>query len=95
MGLRKMGIGARLTFAFSLVVLLLAAVAAVGVSALGSMNDAMHMAVEKRLLRVIDLNHARAHVLTIGLMVRDAALTEDAALVTTCLLYTSPSPRDA
>ncbi|AVA35769.1 methyl-accepting chemotaxis protein [Cupriavidus metallidurans] len=83
MGLRKMGIGARLTFAFSLVVLLLAAVAAVGVSALGSMNDAMHMAVEKRLLRVIDLNHAKAHVLTIGLMVRDAALTEDAALVTT------------
>lgn len=82
MGLRKMGIGARLTFAFSLVVLLLAAVAAVGVSALGSMNDAMHMAVEKRLLRVIDLNHAKAHVLTIGLMVRDAALTEDAALVT-------------
>jgi methyl-accepting chemotaxis protein-1 (serine sensor receptor) len=82
MGLRKMGIGARLTFAFSLVVLLLAAVAAVGVSALGSMNEAMHTAVEKRLLRVIDLNHAKARVLTIGLMVRDATLTEDPSLVT-------------
>jgi len=82
MGLRKMGIGARLTLAFSLVVFLLAAVAAVGVSALGSMNEAMHRGVEQRLLRVIGLNHAKEQVLAIGLMVRDSALTEDPALAT-------------
>jgi len=82
MGLRKMGIGARLTLAFSLVVFLLAAVAAVGVSALSSMNEAMHRGVEQRLLRVIGLNHAKEQVLTIGVMVRDAALTEDPALAT-------------
>jgi len=82
MGLRKMGIGARLTLAFSLVVFLLAAVAAVGVSALSSMNEALHRGVEQRLMRVIGLNHAKEQVLTIGMMVRDAALTEDPALAT-------------
>ncbi len=54
MGLRNMGIGARLSLAFCAVVLLLAAVAAVGVTSLRGMNDAMHQAVEQRLLRVID-----------------------------------------
>ncbi|MGO4306628.1 methyl-accepting chemotaxis protein, partial [Cupriavidus sp. RAF12] len=69
-----------MSLAFCLVVFLLAAVAAVGVSALRGMNDAMHQAVEQRLLRVIDLNRAKERVLTIGVMVRDAALTEDPAL---------------
>ena len=80
MGLRKMGIGARMSAAFCMVVLLLAAVAAVGVKSLGSMNDAMHQAVEQRLLRVLDLRLAKERVLTIGILVRDAALTEDAAM---------------
>ncbi|WP_454765993.1 methyl-accepting chemotaxis protein [Cupriavidus campinensis] len=75
-----MGIGARLSLAFCVVVLLLAAVAAVGVTAMRGMNDAMHQAVEQRLLRVIDLNRAKERVLEIGIMVRDAALTEDPAM---------------
>nr|WP_315591654.1 methyl-accepting chemotaxis protein [uncultured Cupriavidus sp.] len=82
MGLRKMGIGARMSLAFFVVVVLLAAVAAVGVKSLGSMNDALHSAVEQRLLRVLDLKLAKEQVLTIGIMVRDAALTEDPALAT-------------
>ncbi len=82
MGLRKMGIGARMSLAFFVVVVLLAAVAAVGVKSLGGMNDAMHTAVEQRLLRVLDLKLAKEQVLTIGIMVRDAALTEDPALAT-------------
>ncbi|SDP35660.1 methyl-accepting chemotaxis protein-1, serine sensor receptor [Ralstonia sp. 25mfcol4.1] len=80
MGLRKMGIGARMSLAFAVVVLLLAVVATVGVRALGGMNDAMHQAVEQRLLRVMDLRLAKERVLTIGILVRDAALTEDPAL---------------
>ena len=77
-----MGIGTRMSLAFCLVVFLLAAVAAVGVSAMGHMNDAMRQAVEQRLLRVIDLNHVKERALTIGITARDAAMTEDAALVT-------------
>ena len=80
MGLRKMGIGARMSLAFAAVVILLAVVATAGVKALGSMNDAMHQAVEQRLLRVLDLKLAKEQVLTIGILVRDAALTEDPAL---------------
>ncbi|KAI3590811.1 Methyl-accepting chemotaxis sensor/transducer protein [Cupriavidus sp. U2] len=80
MGLRKMGIGARMSLAFAVVVVLLAVVATVGVRALGGMNDAMHQAVEQRLLRVLDLKLAKERVLTIGILVRDAALTEDPAL---------------
>jgi len=80
MGLRKLGIGARMSLAFAVVVLLLAVVAIVGVRALGTMNDAMHQAVEQRLLRVMDLKLAKEQVLTIGILVRDAALTEDPAL---------------
>jgi methyl-accepting chemotaxis protein-1 (serine sensor receptor) len=80
MGLRKMGIGARMSLAFCVVVVLLASVAALGVSALGSMNDAMHHAVEQRLMRVLDLKLAKERVLAIGIMVRDATLTEDQAL---------------
>ncbi|MCA3232399.1 MAG: MCP four helix bundle domain-containing protein [Cupriavidus sp.] len=80
MGLRKWGIGARMSLAFAVVVVLLAVVAAVGVRALGSMNDAMHQAVEQRLLRVMDLKQAKEQVLTIGILVRDTALTEDPAL---------------
>ncbi|PLQ00711.1 methyl-accepting chemotaxis protein [Cupriavidus pauculus] len=80
MGLRKLGIGARMSLAFAVVVVLLAVVATVGVRALGGMNDAMHQAVEQRLLRVMDLKLAKEQVLTIGILVRDAALTEDPAL---------------
>ncbi|MFP3753829.1 methyl-accepting chemotaxis protein [Cupriavidus sp. SIMBA_020] len=80
MGLRNMGIGARLSLAFCAVVLLLAAVAAVGVTALRGMNEAMHQAVEQRLLRVIDLNRVKESALMIGVLVRDGALTEDVAL---------------
>ncbi|MFJ5381172.1 methyl-accepting chemotaxis protein [Cupriavidus sp. CER94] len=80
MGLRKMGIGARMSLAFAVVVLLLAVVATVGVRALGGMNDAMHQAVEQRLLRVLDLKLAKERVLAIGILVRDTALTEDPAL---------------
>ncbi|MDT6963203.1 methyl-accepting chemotaxis protein [Cupriavidus sp. SZY C1] len=80
MGLRKMGIGARMSLAFLAVVVLLAVVATVGVRALGSMNDAMHLAVEQRLMRVMELKVAKERVLTIGILVRDAALTEDPAL---------------
>ncbi|GJG94141.1 methyl-accepting chemotaxis protein [Cupriavidus pauculus] len=80
MGLRKMGIGARMSLAFAVVVVLLAVVATVGVRALGGMNDAMHQAVEQRLLRVMDIKQAKEQVLTIGILVRDAALTEDPAM---------------
>ncbi len=80
MGLRKMGIGARMSLAFLAVVVLLAAVATLGVRALSGMNDAMHQAVEQRLMRVMDLKVAKEQGLTIGILVRDAALTEDPAL---------------
>jgi len=82
MGLRKMGIGARMSLAFLAVVLLLAVVATVGVSALGSMNAAMHESVEERLLRVVDIRQAKERTLTVGILVRDAVLTEDPALAT-------------
>ncbi|MEN7530326.1 MULTISPECIES: methyl-accepting chemotaxis protein [unclassified Cupriavidus] len=80
MGLRKMGIGARMSLAFCVVVLLLAAVAAVGVRSLGAMNDVLHTAVEQRLVRVLDLKLAKERALMIGVMLRDASLTEDSAM---------------
>ncbi|WP_342052727.1 MULTISPECIES: methyl-accepting chemotaxis protein [unclassified Cupriavidus] len=82
MGLRNTGIGTRLSLAFLLVVVLLAAVAAVGVSSLHGMNDAMHTAVEQRLLRVLDLNRVKGDAQQIGMLVRDAALSQDPAIVT-------------
>ncbi|CAG9170898.1 methyl-accepting chemotaxis protein [Cupriavidus pampae] len=82
MGLRNTGIGTRLSLAFLLVVVLLAAVAAVGVSSLHGMNDAMHTAVEQRLLRVLDLNRVKGDAQQIGMLVRDATLSQDPALVT-------------
>ncbi|NYI01147.1 methyl-accepting chemotaxis protein-1 (serine sensor receptor) [Cupriavidus plantarum] len=80
--MRNTGIGTRLSLAFLLVVVLLAAVAAVGVSSLHGMNDAMHTAVEQRLLRVLDLNRVKGDAQQIGMLVRDAALSQDPALVT-------------
>ncbi|WP_423200605.1 MULTISPECIES: methyl-accepting chemotaxis protein [unclassified Cupriavidus] len=77
-----MGIGTRLSLAFLTVVLLLAAVAGLGVSSLHGMNDAMHSAVEQRLLRVLSLNGVKGRAQEIGILVRDAALSQDPVLVT-------------
>jgi methyl-accepting chemotaxis protein-1 (serine sensor receptor) len=79
--LRNLGIGTRLSLAFTLVVLLLVGVAVNSVTSLAGMNASMHMTVEGRLLKVIDLGHVKENALEIGVMVRDAALTEDVALV--------------
>jgi methyl-accepting chemotaxis protein-1 (serine sensor receptor) len=79
--LRNLGIGTRLSLAFTLVVLLLIGVAVFGVTSLAGMNASMHLTVEGRLLKVIDLGHVKENALEIGVMVRDAALTEDSALV--------------
>ena len=79
--LRNLGIGTRLSLAFTLVVVLLIGVAVYSVTSLAGMNASMHMTVEGRLLKVIDLGHVKENALEIGVMVRDAALTEDAALV--------------
>ncbi|WP_235844954.1 methyl-accepting chemotaxis protein [Cupriavidus agavae] len=75
-----MGIGARMALAFCVVVLLLGAVAALGVRSLGVMNEVLHEAVELRLIRVMDLKLVKERTLTVSVMLRDAALTEDAAL---------------
>ncbi|WP_238587472.1 methyl-accepting chemotaxis protein [Cupriavidus sp. IDO] len=71
-----------MSLAFSVVVLLLVGVAVFGVMSLGGMNDAMRMTVEGRLLRVLELHHVKEDAQAIGIMVRDATLTEDPALVT-------------
>ncbi|CAG9178927.1 methyl-accepting chemotaxis protein [Cupriavidus pinatubonensis] len=79
--LRNLGIGTRLSLAFMLVVLLLIGVAVFGVTSLAGMNASLHLTVEGRLLKVIDLGHVKQDALEIGVIVRDAALTEDPALV--------------
>ncbi|KAF7961394.1 hypothetical protein AWV80_33540 [Cupriavidus sp. UYMU48A] len=79
--LRNLGIGTRLSLAFLLVVLLLIGVAAFGLTSLAGVNASMHQTVEGRLFKVIDLGHVKENALQIGVMVRDAALTEDPALV--------------
>ncbi|AGW94936.1 MULTISPECIES: methyl-accepting chemotaxis protein [Cupriavidus] len=77
---RNLGIGVRLSLAFFLVVVLLVGIAVAGVAALGGMNDAMRMTVEGRLLKVLDLNRVKEHAQEVGIMVRDATLTEDPAM---------------
>ncbi|MCY1271777.1 Methyl-accepting chemotaxis protein (MCP) signaling domain protein [compost metagenome] len=77
---RNVGIGVRLSLAFSMVVLLLVGIALSGVYALGGMNEAMRMTVEGRLLKVLDLNRVKEDAQEVGIMVRDATLTEDPAM---------------
>ncbi|WP_439686677.1 Histidine kinase [Cupriavidus oxalaticus] len=77
---RNIGIGVRLSLAFSVVVVLLVGIALSGVYALGGMNEAMRMTVEGRLLKVLDLNRVKEDALAVGIMVRDATLTEDPAM---------------
>ncbi|WP_444634840.1 methyl-accepting chemotaxis protein [Cupriavidus oxalaticus] len=77
---RNIGIGVRLSLAFSVVVVLLVGIALSGVFALGGMNQAMRMTVEGRLLKVLDLNRVKEDALAVGIMVRDATLTEDPAM---------------
>ncbi|MEM5431809.1 methyl-accepting chemotaxis protein [Cupriavidus oxalaticus] len=77
---RNIGIGVRLSLAFSVVVVLLVGIALSGVYALGGMNEAMRMTVEGRLLKVLDLNRVKEDAQEVGIMVRDATLTEDPAM---------------
>ncbi|MFJ4290677.1 methyl-accepting chemotaxis protein [Cupriavidus sp. NPDC089707] len=77
---RNIGIGVRLSLAFSAVGLLLVGIALSGVYALGGMNEAMRMTVEGRLLKVLDLNRVKEDAQVVGIMVRDATLTEDPAM---------------
>ncbi|MGY8525658.1 methyl-accepting chemotaxis protein [Paracidovorax citrulli] len=62
-------------------VVLLAAVAGFGLVALSNINDSMRQTVENRLLRVMDLEKVKQGAQSIGIMVRDAALTEDPSVV--------------
>ncbi|MGO4326850.1 methyl-accepting chemotaxis protein [Cupriavidus sp. 2TAF22] len=79
--LRNFGIGARLTVAFSVVTLTLVAVAVVGVVSLRTMNESMHVTVEGRLFKVMDIERVKQDALWIGILVRDATLNEDPVAV--------------
>ena len=79
--LRNFGIGARLTVAFSLVVLLLVAVAVLGMMSLRTMNDSMRLTVEGRLIKVLDIERVKQDALWVGILVRDATLNEDPVAV--------------
>ncbi|MBY4898500.1 methyl-accepting chemotaxis protein [Cupriavidus sp. AU9028] len=78
---KNIGIATRLGGAFAVMVLLMAAVAGFGLVALGNINDSMRQTVENRLLRVMDLDKVKQGAQSIGIMVRDAALTEDPSVV--------------
>ncbi|WP_454725115.1 MULTISPECIES: methyl-accepting chemotaxis protein [Cupriavidus] len=79
--LRNFGIGARLTVAFSVVALLLVAVAVLGAMSLRTMNESMRLTVEGRLFRVMDIERVKQDALSIGILVRDATLNEDPVAV--------------
>ncbi|MCD9120864.1 methyl-accepting chemotaxis protein [Cupriavidus sp. UGS-1] len=80
-GWKHFGIGARLAGAFAAMVALLAVVAGFGLIALGDMNASMRTTVEQRLLKVMELDGVKEGAQAIGIMVRDAVLTEDPAVV--------------
>lgn len=75
------GIGARLAGAFAAMIVLMLAVAGFGLVALADMNTSMQTTVEQRLLKVMDLDGVKEGAQSIGIMVRDAALTEDPSMV--------------
>ncbi|WP_426990874.1 methyl-accepting chemotaxis protein [Cupriavidus sp. 30B13] len=79
--LRNFGIGARLTVAFSVVALLLVAVAVLGAMSLRTMNESMRLTVEGRLFRVMDIERVKQDALWVGILVRDATLNEDPVAV--------------
>ena len=79
--LRNFGIGARLTVAFSLVALLLVAVAVLGMTSLRTMNESMRITVEGRLFKVLDIERVKQDALRIGILVRDATMNEDPVAV--------------
>ncbi|ESJ14008.1 histidine kinase [Cupriavidus sp. HPC(L)] len=80
-GWKHFGIGARLAGAFAAMVALLAVVAGFGLIALSDMNASMRTTVEQRLLKVMELDGVKEGAQAIGIMVRDAVLTEDPAVV--------------
>lgn len=75
--LRNFGIGARLTLAFSLMTLLMAAVAALGMMSLRTMDETMRVTVAARLGKVLEVEHVKQAALQVGILVRDATLNED------------------
>ncbi|EHP44818.1 histidine kinase [Cupriavidus basilensis OR16] len=79
--LRNFGIGARLTVAFSLVALLLVAVAVLGMMSLRTMNESMRLTVEGRLFKVLEIERVKQDALRTGILVRDATLNEDPVAV--------------
>ncbi|MDR3384291.1 methyl-accepting chemotaxis protein [Cupriavidus basilensis] len=79
--LRNFGIGVRLTVAFSLVALLLIAVAVLGMMSLRTMNESMRLTVEGRLFKVLEIERVKQDALRTGILVRDATLNEDPVAV--------------
>ena len=79
--LRNFGIGVRLTVAFSLVALLLVAVAVLGMMSLRTMNESMRLTVEGRLFKVLEIERVKQVALRAGILVRDATLNEDPVAV--------------
>ncbi|MHA7685143.1 methyl-accepting chemotaxis protein [Cupriavidus sp. PET2-C1] len=79
--LRNFGIGVRLTVAFSLVALLLVAVAVLGMMSLRTMNESMRLTVEGRLFKVLEIERVKQDALRTGILVRDATLNEDPVAV--------------
>jgi len=79
--LRNFGIGARLTVAFSVVALLLVAVAVLGAMSLRTMNESMRLTVEGRMFRVMEIERVKQDALWVGILARDATLNEDPVAV--------------
>ncbi|GAB7545142.1 methyl-accepting chemotaxis protein [Cupriavidus sp. 8B] len=72
-----LGIGGRLTVAFSALVLLLAGVTTLGVLSLRAMNGAMQTVVRSG---VVELGRIKEGAQSSGILVRDAALLEDSVI---------------
>ena len=83
MKFNNLKIGIRIGLGFLTVLTLLALVIALGLSRLTAINDTVHAITSDRYAKIVRVNSIYEEVNSIALIMRD-----------TCLLYTSPSPRD-
>ena len=87
MNINNLRIGQRLAIGFGIVISLLVLLAGLSYSRLASLNDEMAALIHLRYANTVSANAIKADV-------NEATRGMLSVLVMSCLLYTSPSPRD-
>ncbi len=79
--LKNLKVGSRLAFGFTVVTVLLAVIAVLSVVRLGNLNDSLHLLVNDRFPKVLEVTDAIDHVNVVARAVRNMMLLEDAAAI--------------